>query len=396
MRRTTSDSNESDRAALALLAAGIVLTGLNLRIAVASVPPVVDEIQRDLELSAAAAGFLTAAPVLCFGLLAPVAPMLARRFGGERVVLLALLPVVVGVAGRGEGSRAALFVGTALAGCGVAIANVIVPAVVKGRFRRSGATTGVYLAMLTTGAALAAGLTVPLERRVGWESALALWALPAAVAAAVVAPAVLRADASETARGEGGGARRLLREPLAWQVTGYMGLQSLVFYAALAWLPSILREDGYDARSAGTLLAVFALGGAPASLAVPVLATRMRDQRALALAVTALEAAAVAGLLIAPAAAILWVLLFAVGQGGALGVALMLMVLRAPDARRAGQLSGMAQAIGYCVAAIGPWLLGALYDSTRDWDDVLVALLVTLGALAAAGFAAGRPLTLAR
>ena len=393
--RTTSGSSTSSRSGLTLLAAGIALTGLNLRIAVASVPPVVEEIQRDLELSATAAGFLTAAPVLCFGLLAPVAPMLARRFGAERVMLLALVPIVVGVLGRGEGSTAALFAGTALAGAGVAIANVIVPAVVKGRFSRSGAITGVYVAMLTSGAALAAGLTVPLDRRFGWEGALALWALPAAVAAAVVAPGVFRAGASGTARVEGGGASRLLRDPLAWQVTAYMGLQSLMFYAALAWLPSILREEGYDAASAGTLLAVFALGGAPASLAVPVLAARMRDQRALAVAVTALEAVAIAGLLIAPGAAIVWVSLFALGQGGALGIALTLMVLRAPDARRAGQLSGMAQAVGYCVAAIGPWLLGVLHDSTGDWDDVLVALLCVSAPLAAAGLAAGRARTIA-
>ena len=353
-------------------------------------PPIVDDLQRELDLSATAAGFLTAAPVLCFGVLAPLAPMLARRFGAERVVLLALVSVAVGVAARGAGAEAALFFGTVLAGTGVAVGNVIVPSVVKGRFRRSGAITGIYLAMLTTGAALAAGLTVPLERRLGWQAALAVWALPAVVAAAVVAVAVLRAGASVTARGEGGGARRLLRDRLAWQVTAFMGLQSLVFYAALAWLPSILRANGYGAETAGTLVALFALGGAPASLAVPLVATRLRDQRALALGVTALEAVAVAGLLVAPGAAVAWVLLFAVGQGGSLGVALMLFVLRAPDARRAAQLSGMAQTIGYCVAAVGPWLLGALYDRTGDWDDVLVAMLALTLPLAAAGFAAGR------
>jgi CP family cyanate transporter-like MFS transporter len=180
-----------------------------------------------------------------------------------------LLPILAGVLLRAAGSTAALFAGTILAGAGVAIANVIVPSVVKGRFRQSGAITGVYVATLTIGAALAAGLTVPLERRFGWQPALAIWAVPAAVAAAVVAAGVIHAGASMTARGEQGGARRLLRDPIAWQVTAYMGLQSLVFYAALAWLPSILRDEGYGAASAGTLLALFALGGAPASLAVP-------------------------------------------------------------------------------------------------------------------------------
>jgi CP family cyanate transporter-like MFS transporter len=361
--------------------------------AVASVPPIIDEVQRELGLSATAAGFLTAAPVLCFGLLAPVAPVLARRFGAERVVLLALVPILVGVLGRAAGSTLALYAGTLVAGAGVAAANVIVPSVVKGRFRRSGAITGVYVATLTGGAALAAGLTVPIERRLGWEGALAVWAIPAAAALLVVGTAVLRQSGSPSARGGEGDARRLLGDALAWQVTLYMGLQSLVFYAALAWLPSILRDSGYGAGTAGTLLALYALGGVPASLAVPVLATRMRDQRLLAIAVTALEAVALLGLLLAPGAAVLWVLLFAVGQGGAISLALMLMMLRAPDASRAAELSGMAQAIGYSLAALGPFLLGALYDSTGDWDAPLVALLALTAPLAAVGLAAGRART---
>jgi CP family cyanate transporter-like MFS transporter len=328
--------------------------------------------------------------VLCFGLLAPLAPVLARRVGAERVILVALLPILVGVLVRGAGSTAALFAGTILAGAGVAVANVIVPSVVKGRFRRSGPITGVYVATLTIGAALAAGLTVPLERTYGWEAALALWALPAALAAAVVGAAVLRPGGSPTARGLGGDARRLLRDRRAWEVTLFMGLQAIVFYAALAWLPSVLRADGYGAGSAGTLLALFALGGAPASLVVPVLAARMRDQRLLGVAVTAFEAVAILGLVVAPGAAVLWVLAFAVGQGGSIGLALMLMVLRAPDSRRAGELSAMAQSLGYTMGAAGPFLLGALYDISGDWDPPLLALLALTVPLAAVGVAAGR------
>jgi CP family cyanate transporter-like MFS transporter len=140
-----------------------VLTGLNLRIPVASVPPVIDEISDDLDLSSAAAGLLTSAPILCFGLLAPVAPALARELGGERVLLVALAPILAGVLLRAGPSVATLFAGTLLAGAGVAVANVIVPSVIKGRFEgQEGALTGVYVAILGVGAALAAGLTVPI------------------------------------------------------------------------------------------------------------------------------------------------------------------------------------------------------------------------------------------
>jgi CP family cyanate transporter-like MFS transporter len=378
-----------------LLAAGVVLAGLNLRIAVASVPPLIDEIADDLDLSSAAAGLLTGAPILCFGLLAPLAPLLARRLGAERVLLLALIPVVVGVVVRAESSTVLLFVGTLLAGVGVAVANVVVPSIVKGRFeRRAGLLTGLYVAALGAGAALAAGLTVPIQRALGagWEAGLAVWVLPAA-AATVILGLAIALDGTASARGGPGDARALLGDAVAWQVTLYFGLQSLAFYVALTWLPSILREDGYGAGEAGALLALFALGGIPPALVVPLLATRMHDQRVIAVAVAVTEATAVAGLLAAPGQAILWVTLFAVGQGAAFSLAVTLMVLRAPDSRRAAELSGMAQAAGYGLAAVGPLAFGALRDWTGSWEAPLAALLLTTVPLLAAGVAASRAVT---
>ena len=331
--------------------------------------------------------------MLCFGALAPLAPALARRLGAELVLVLALLPVLVGLAARGAGSTAALFAGTVMAGAGVAVANVTVPSLVKGRLdRATGLVTGLYVAALTGGAALAAGLTVPFADALGWQAALALWAVPAA-AALVVAVTAFAREPGSTARAEQGDLRALLRDAVAWQVTLYMGLQSLVFYAALTWLPSVLRDDGYSAATAGTLLAVFALAGIPASLVVPSVATRMSDQRWLAAAITLLEAVALIGLLLAPGAAFAWVVLFALGQGGAIALALTLMVLRAPDATRAAELSGMAQTIGYALAAVGPFALGALRDWSGAWEAPLVALVLTTVALLVVGVAAGRAQT---
>ena len=172
-----------------------------------------------------------------------------------------------------------------------------------------------------------------------------------------------------------------------------MGLQSFLFYAGLAWLPSILRDAGYSPGAAGALLALFALGGIPASLLVPVLAERMRDQSSLAAGVTALEASALLGLLLSPGAAVAWVALFALGQGGAIGLALTLMVLRAPDARRAAELSGMAQAFGYGLAAIGPLAVGALNDWSGNWDVALIVLVVVTVPLVVVGIEAGRTRT---
>lgn len=369
-----------------MLAAGVVLAGLNLRIAVANVPPILDEITRALSLSGTAAGFLTAAPVVCFGAFAPAAPVLARRFGGEVVLVGALLALAAGSLLRAGGDRLTLYAGTVVAGAAVAIGNVLVPAVIRTRFARLGALTGLYAASLGIGAAFAAAATVPAQESIGWRGALAIWAVPAVAASAVLAFGARRERVDVRPLGA-----RLLRDRVAWLVTAYMGLQSLVFYAVLGWLPSILRDEGYGAREAGGMLALVALAGIPASLAAPLLATRARDQRIVATALPALEAFAIGGLLAAPGAAYVWVLVFAVGQGGAFAVALTLIGLRASDRRPVAELSGMAQSIGYSIAALGPFVLGALHDATGSWDVPLFTLLAFVAALAAAGVAAGAP-----
>ena len=377
----------------ALLGAAVILTAVNLRTPVGSLPPVVDEIVDDVGLSAAAAGLLTTLPVLCFGLFAPASPLLARRLGAERVLLVALVPILVGLLVRSAPSTAALFAGTLLAGAGIAVGNVIVPAVLKGRFATSvGPLTGIYSAALGGGAALGAGLTVPIQSALGvdWRGALAFWAIPAALTIAVVLVALVRDRATTTARGEPGAALSLLGDGLAWQVTLFMGLQSLLFYAALAWLPSILRDEGYSAETAGGLLALYALGGVPASLLSPVLATRLRTQSSLTTIVAGGMAAGLTGLLVAPSAAVVWVAVLALSQGAALGIALTIIILRAPDPRRAAELSGMAQTIGYGLAAAGPLVFGVLHDASGGWELPLAVLLALTVPLVAVGLGAGR------
>jgi CP family cyanate transporter-like MFS transporter len=375
-----------------LLAAGIVLAGLNLRIAVASVPPVLDEIQRDLGVSSAVAGLLTSIPVLCFGLLAPAAPALVRRYGAERVLLGALAALTFATLLRGIPSLGPLFAATAAGGAAVAVANVGVPAIVKEHVRAgTGRVMGLYVGALGAGAALAAGLTPPLADAFGgrWSVALAVWALPAAIAAIAVGAVVDRGDDS-TEASVMGNARALLRDSLAWQVTGFMALQSLVFYAGLAWLPSFLRDNGYTASEAGVALSLYLLLGIPASLVVPPLAVRMRDQRVLAAATAGVEAAAIAGLLLAPDAAFVWAALFGIGQGATFSLALTLIVLRTPHAGRAAQLSAMAQTIGYTLAAAGPIGLALVHDASGGWNAPFAVLFICAAILAGVGLLAGR------
>jgi CP family cyanate transporter-like MFS transporter len=375
----------------------IVLVAANLRPAVVAVSPLLEEIQAVERLSGTAAGVLTALPVLCFGLLAPVAPRLAARFGIERTLFGALVVLCLGIALRIVDATAALFAGTVLVGGAIAVGNVLLPGLIKRDFaHRTGLMTGLYTMAITAGGGLAAGLTVPVARAagLGWHGALGAWGLFALVALLVWSPQAH--GAQHRPRQESGSPGGLWRNALAWQVTAFMGLQSLCFYAAAAWLPAVFVSRGADAAAAGWLLSLANGVGIAGSLVAPVVAARLRAQTAVAVAATGVTALGLLGTLLLPGAEIVSMAVFGIGQGAAIGIALTLIVLRAPDGAHASQLSGMAQSMGYLLAASGPFMLGALHDLTDSWTVPLVVLLALLAPQALSGGLAGRERFVAR
>jgi len=191
----------------------------------------------------------------------------------------------------------------------------------------------------------------------------------------------------------GGGLRRV---PLAWSVSVFFGVQSMAFYATLSWLPSILEDAGRSPEAAGVLLALSALMQLGPAFAVPLLASRMADQLPLLAATVAVAVAGLAGLLAAPGLAPLWVVLIGLAQGGSLGLALILPLLRGGDARTVASLTAMALTVGYLVAATGPWLLGAVHDATGNWTVPLAVLIAITLAELVPGRPAARARTIAR
>jgi MFS transporter, CP family, cyanate transporter len=384
-----------------VLAAALVLVALNLRPPIASVPPVLLDIQRDLGLSGTAAGVLTALPVVCLGVFAPVAAWLATRFGVGRVVAASLVVLGAGTLARAAGGAAWLFAATLVAGAGLAVGGALLPGIVKAHFPedRAATVTGLYTTGLAGGALLAAALTVPLRNLFGgsWAPALAVWALPGVAALAVwrrvaivgadpppgepgpaeAGPAEVPAAAPHPAERAPGRHRGGLpwRSGLAWRVTLYTGLQSLLFYAALTWLSPLYQAHGWSAERAGALLAVFSLAQLVATLGLPVLADRTGDRRPwIALSV----GACTAGLLllaVAPLAAP-WPVaaLIGFGVGGQFAMALTLLVDVAADPAASRRLSGMAFLVGYLLAAAGPPAVGGLYDATGGFTAAFLAL----------------------
>lgn len=376
-----------------LLTLAIVLAAANLRPALASVGPVLDDVRADLDLATTGAALLTTLPVLCLGVLAPLAPRLARRLGFERTLAAVLVVLLTGLLLRVADGPAVLFAGTAAAAGAIAVGNVLVPALIKRDFPgRTGTMMGIYTMSLSGAAALAAGMTVPVGELLGagWRGALAAWAVLPALALVAWLPFARQATAPGSVSSPDAGAR-LLRDPLAWQVTVFFGLQSLSFYSVLAWLPSVYRDQGFPAASAGLLLSVATVVQAPVGLLTPRLATHGRDQRWVVAVAGLLVAVGFLGILLAPTAApYLWVAVLGVGHGASFALALLLTVLRARTSAETARLSAMAQTIGYTIAAAGPLLVGALRAASGSWTLPLVLLLGLLVPQLAAGLGAGR------
>jgi len=355
--------------------------------------PVLGAIRRSTGLSGAGAGFLTTLPLICFGLLAPIAPRLVRRRGTGAVLLGCPLVLFFGIVVRSSG-YAGLFVGTLFIGMAVAIANVLMPGIVKRDFPgHVGLMTGLYTAMLSAGAGLAAGTTAPLARALGgnWRLATGAWAIPVVVAIAVFVPLRSHARPGSEISLAIEPTRSLWTSRVAWAVTLFMGVQSLEFYSTLAWLPTVFHARGVPVVSAGLLLALSNSVGIFAALVTPWVGHRLGDVRLAVLGAIGLAGLGLTGLLLDPHHLdAVWAVLLGSGQGASISLALMVMVLRSSNQHEAMALSGMAQGGGYLIAAVGPTLLGALFDVAHSWTLPLAVLLGLLLAQGGAGYLAAK------
>ncbi|WP_081655425.1 CynX/NimT family MFS transporter [Amycolatopsis orientalis] len=380
------------RSAAAWTLVGLVLLALNLRAAITGVPPVLSELQHEFGLSGLGVSVLTAVPELCVGIFSALAPVLARRIGTETAIAAALVAITIGLLLRVVSVPAALFAGTVLAAAGIAVGNVLLPAVIKRFFPdRIGPLTGLSMMLLSVGGAAGAGLAVPLEHLGGWQWALAAWAIPAALAALVWGPLSLRTRRRERTPSAGRAAGSLLRSPLAWCVMVFMGMTSLMFYTLTSWLPEIMQGQGFSAATAGTMNSVVIVIGIPLGFVVPVIAARLRDQRPLVVGVVALMAVGLGGLLLAPQAGWLWIAVFGVATGAAFPIALTLLNLRSATHQVTARLSGMAQSGGYLLAACGPLAFGLLHTLTDGWKAPIWLLILLLVPELACGLVAARP-----
>lgn len=364
-------NSESNRSRI-VLAFGILLVAINLRPALAGVGPLIEDIRRSTGLSNSVLGMLTTLPLLAFGVVSTLTPAATKRFGIPATLAIAMALLTVGILVRAIPWLPVLFIGTLVAGIAIAVGNVLLPTVTKQNFsEHSGLMTSLYSSGIGLGAALAAGVSVPLATtlQLGWRGSLCAWAAPALIACAFWMTQLRHSETRPMNRSFTASLRHLGRSKLAWSVALFMGFQSLTFYVVLAWLPAVLTSRGAEESYAGWMLSLSQATGIVGSLIIPTVADRWSHQRAFVWGLTIVEVVALAGLFAAvESLSIVCIMLLGFVLGGSFGLSLLFIVLRASDTKSATELSGMAQSIGYLVAASGPTIFGGLYDWTAGWN----------------------------
>lgn len=401
----------------ALLAATLVVTALNLRPAITSVGALLRDIQLDLGMSDTVAGVLTSLPVLCFGIVGLVAGRIGRRVGTERALVLSMALVLAGLVLRATAPSATALLGTSLiALAGMAVANVLMPVVVKAWFPSAvGWATGLYSTGIMVGTMLGGVTSVPLANALGgWRWGLgSVAALAAAALASWAALGVARrerpADAvpapgTDGVRGAGEVAAPLTvdlpsapavfamwRSPRAWALVVFFGLQSLEAQFVMGWWPAILQDAGVSPATAGVLMGTSMLFGVPVALVVAPLVARWPDQRAGLVATTIASVLALVGVLVAPRfSPVLWTVLMGIGLS-AFPLALLLIGMRTSSARATSDLSALTHGAGYLIAATGPFTIGALHDATGGWSAPLIVMIALTVPRLVSGWVIGKP-----
>ncbi|EPG4958980.1 TPA: CynX/NimT family MFS transporter [Citrobacter amalonaticus] len=375
-----------------LLIVGILMIATTLRVTFTGAAPLLEAIRTDYGLTTAQTGLLTTLPLLAFALVSPLAAGIARRIGMERSLFAAMLLICGGVAVRSLPDASLLFLGTAIIGCGIALGNVLLPGLIKRDFSQHVARlTGAYSLTMGAAAALGSALVVPLALSgFGWRGALLLLMVFPLLALLIWLPQWRHTAHANVTTSRTLHARGIWRSPLAWQVTLFLGINSLIYYVIIGWLPAILISHGYSEAQAGSLHGLLQLATASPGLLIPLVLHRLHDQRCIAALVSLMCAVGAAGFWFMPDQAVLWTLLFGFGSGATMILGLTFIGLRASSAHQAAALSGMAQSVGYLLAACGPPLMGRIHDAQGDWQIPLLTVAALAIAMAIFGFYAGR------
>jgi CP family cyanate transporter-like MFS transporter len=357
----------------------IFIAALNLRPIITSVAPLIGTMQSDLGMSGLTASLLTTFPVLCMGIFAPAATALRDRVGLERTIFIALILITGATALRGVVSSVFILVVSALVGgIGISLAGPLLSGFIKKYFPTKPGIVSIYSASMTVGAALASAFSIPIYNRSHHSLTLTLscWAI-LGVFAVIVWSVFLRNRANKESLVR---SKLPIRNKGAILLTIFFGLMASIFYSLTAWISPIAHSFGYSPASSAMLLTVFTIIQIPVSLTIPFLVSRTGKRRFFLIFCSVSELVGIVMLLLhlpmLPA-----VIFLGIGAGGLFPLALMLPIVETDTPEEAGAWSAMSQCGGYIIGAMGPLLIGVIYDSSGSYMAALLAMLVIIVAM---------------
>lgn len=377
----------------AYLLIGIILVAATLRPSITTVGPLIPMIRSDLGLSNGLAGFLTTLPLLTFATFSLFSASIGHRLGYARAILLGMIIIAVGIVVRVTGGPFLLFLGTGLTGIGIVICNVLLIPLVKVRMPdKVGKITGIYATVMTLVAAIGSAVSVPLavDLGLGWRGSLVAWILLLVVAVFIWLPQV-KPQKTVNQNQNSAPVVNVWKSTLAWQVSLFMGVQSLLFFTLITWLPDLFISRGVSAVNAGLIISLMQLVALIGTFLAPILAVRFREQSQMILVLGGCYLVGY-GLLFSPSLAwnIAGISLAGLCMGASLSMAYTLITLRTANDRTTAALSGMAQSTGYYLAALGPVLFGMAMDRWQNWDHLIYLVLITSLFFAGFGYFAGK------
>jgi CP family cyanate transporter-like MFS transporter len=375
-----------------ILILGIILISINLRTSIASVGPLIPFIREDLGISNGLAGFLTTLSLLTFAVFSLFAPSIGKKLGHGKAIFLGILLLAVGVVVRVLGGIELLYIGTALTGIGIVIANVLMIPFFKARLPEK---IGLMTAILSTGmslfAAVASGISVPLavDLGLGWRGSLASWVVLMVLALVVWIPQMSSRRSGH--QGDLLKAKNVWKSKLAWQVTLFMGAQSVMYFTMVTWLPDMLIARGMTPVKAGIALSYMQLISLIGTFFVPNLLIKLKEQSNVILIVGVGYLIGYSALFIQnEVVAFAALTIIGIGSGASLSIAYTLISLRSAEDLTTAKLSGMVQSAGYILAALGPLVFGISLDLFDNWDILIWFLLIMSVQFIGFGLPAGR------
>lgn len=410
-----------------LLIAAIMVSALCLRAPITGVGALIGDISKDTGLAAGQAGLITTVPLLVFAVLSVLIGRIADRIGAGGCMFNCTLLMCIGILIRSFHGAVGLFAGTILIGVGIAAGNVLIAAIVKAYFpNRVGLMTGIYASLMSIAGGISSGISAPVAEGWGWRAALLMWAALAGCAALLWIPvlscstdgklpegglkrtfraAAVRRNTAMASLAHHAPLRRrrqrrssrdyrppVSRSRMAWAIVFYFGIQSLVFYTFVAWMPSIMQAKGFDAEVSGFYTSLFILVGIPATLFAPVFTEREGDECKFNIMLGLMIAIGILFILVGGSAPLLLIGTVSCGlaAGACFSQSMALFALRTRDAHDAAELSGLAQSVGYLIAAAGPAIAGLLFDLSGSWTPALILMILLGIAEAALGNVVGR------